>query len=438
MALDDMGYERDRPVCAGLLPPSPARIEGAAAALTDLGSLAHATGRQVREALGRCGCDVAYRAGVRDLLPQCIAEPTRDDCSIAQEELARLSEIVAPLVDAIARTDLPRVHWRLAGRTDRPAWLAEKASDLVARHPGGSTVFRPGEPVPDRDNFRLIEALLRLEGVVLVARQDNGTALLVARVLGDAMILDHFSVPRPAARYVGLLEAIDNARVSDIEAALALPEGAQRWAPRRDPTEGAMVEVSREGLARMDDLEIALSAIGERRYPKEDETWTEPTALVDRVVMQAPFGAEGLALDVELLLSPEGRTWAATLPDTVLSPDAAELALSGHTPTFAPPDLPGMPSFWLRGTPAGGVAIHGLSWAGELLRRVELEYPNSLRGTARAWELELPQGSIGFAGALPVVPGVESIADILATRPMHATGEVSGAGDRLTIRLRPR
>jgi hypothetical protein len=438
MALDDMGYERDRPVCAGLLPPSAARIEAAEAALVELTTLAHGTGRSVKAALGRCACDVAYRAGMRDVLPQCIAEPTREGCDPEAGEQERFAELMAPLVAAIDRVDLPRVHWRLAGRTDRPTWLPDHIGDLVARHLGGSTVFRPGEAVPDRGNYRLLERLLKLDDVVVVARQDNGTALLVARVKGDAMILDHFSVATPASRFTGLLEAIDNARVDDVIAGLTLPESGAQWVPGRDPTQGAMVELHRDGLVRMDDLVIAQSTLTERRYPRGDETWEEPQILVDHATMQAPFGAEGRALDVDLVLSEAGRTWAAALPDARLSPDASELGLPAETARYEPPPLPGMPTFWLRGTAAADMAIHGLSWAGELMRRVELEYPGSLDGTARAWKLDLPQGSIGFGGALPAVPGAESIADVLAERPMHATATLEADGTRVHIELRPR
>lgn len=436
IALDDMGYERDRPVCAALLPPTSARIEAAETTLEDLTELAHATGRQARAVLGRCACDVAYRMGVRDILPQCIGEATREGCAPLKADHAKMAEIVAPLASAISAVDLPRVHWRLAGRTDRPGWLAEKSSDLVARHTGGSTIFRPGEPVPDRGNYRLIEGLLELEDVVLVARQDNGTGLLVARVQDDAMILDHFSVPAPASRFTGLFAAIDNATVGTFVAALAQPDSGSHWVPGRDPTKGALVELHADGLARMDDLVIAQLVLGERRYPRDAESWDVPPPLVDRMVLQAPFGAEGLALDVDLWLSEAGRTWAAALADTRLSPDASELSLPGDTPKWTPPQLPGMPTFWLRGSPAAAIGIHGLAWAGELARRIEMEYPGSLDGTARAWELQLPQGSIGYAGAVPVVPGAESIADIIANRPMHATATISDS--RVRIEVRPR
>lgn len=438
MALGDMGYERDRPVCAGLLPPDPARVEAVAESLQDLSALAYVVGRNARTELGRCMCDIAYAGGIRGLLPRCAGEATRSECAPSPEEVRRLGEIAAPLLDAVRTLELPRIHWRLAGRTDRATWLADKLPDLVARHVGGSSIYRAGDPIPHRDNYVLLERLREVEGVVAVASQDGGDAILVARVLGDAMILDHFSVPIPATRNAGLLEAVDNARADDLIAALALPEEGARWVPGRDPRNGAMVEVDRAGLLRMDELQIALSVLGERAYPREDETWEEPTALVDRVTLQAPHGAEGLALDVELQLSEAGKTWAAALPDVPLSPDASELSLSAQTPRFVPPAVPGVPTFWMRDAPAGDVAIHGLHWAGELMRRVELEYPGSLQGSAQAWELTLPQGSVGYGGAVEIALGTESIADVLAARPMHARAVVDPMGGRLKIELRPR
>jgi hypothetical protein len=432
MALNDMGYERDLPVCAGLIVPETSRIDGAEAAVRGLITAADDAGRKARADLGRCVCDVAYDTGVRDMLPMCNGAAQRSGCETTDEHRATMEAAIAPLRTAVAELDLPRVHWRLAGKTDRPEWFAEKIRDLLGRHSGGATVFLLGEPVGQRHNHALVRRLLEVPGMQAVIREDGGQAVVTVRVVDSAMVIDLLAWPAFGAQYRGLLEAVDNAQPASVVAQLDKP--ATHWSPDLDPSKGGLVALDRAGLERMDDLAIAHARLAGFPYDRTAETWQPPAALVDRVTLQAPFGHEGVELDVDAQLSPEGVLWAAGRPEAPLSVDLSELSLAAEAPSFVAPPAADIELF-LRGTAAASTGVFGLSRAGELMRRLELEYPGSIGGTTRAWEVDLPQGSIGFGGALDPGAGLESIADLIAAGPYTVKAELHAT--KLTARLRP-
>src|SRR5690606_40446482 len=64
MALDDMGFEREQPVCAALLEPSGDTIDAARQGVTTLLDAHARAGAQARASLGRCTCEVARAADV--------------------------------------------------------------------------------------------------------------------------------------------------------------------------------------------------------------------------------------------------------------------------------------------------------------------------------------------------------------------------------------
>lgn len=432
MALNDMGYERDLPVCAGVLVPETARIEATTKAVEQLVLTADAVGRAARKQLRRCVCDVAYAAEARDLLPLCVHKAHRSSCSPTPDDFKKLDEALKPLRDLVGTIDLPRVHWRLAGKTDRPQWFVEKIRELLGRHVGGATVYLPGEAIGRRHNHELVRALLDVEGAVAVVREDGGQSILVVRVVDSAMVLDLLTWPSFAPQYRGLLEAIDNAQPNRVIDALNKPSA--HYQPDLDPTKGNLVAVDRAGLEKMDELILGHARLSGYPYDRAEETWSPPDALVDRATMQAPFGHSGAALDIELQLSAAGQSWARALADVPLTPDLSELSLAADRPTYvAAPGSRVTP--WLRGQPTASSAIWGLSRAGQLLRKLEMDYPGSVRGSTLAWEIQIPQGSIGFGGALDPGAGLQAVADQIAERPFEIEAKVTPT--HVTATLRP-
>jgi hypothetical protein len=80
MALNDMGYEREQPVCAALVRPAPERVEAARADVMALLGEHSRAGVAVRARFGRCGCELARAAGIESLLATCRDEPYRREC----------------------------------------------------------------------------------------------------------------------------------------------------------------------------------------------------------------------------------------------------------------------------------------------------------------------------------------------------------------------
>jgi hypothetical protein len=340
--------------------------------------------------------------------------------------VAEIDAIVEPLRTALAERPVPRVHWRLVGRTDRTGWLAEHLDELLDRYESGSRVFRPGSAVPSRDNYVLLLRLLREDGVTAVVRQDSGTALVVVRELDGVLVIDRFSLPEVAGDHRPLLGALDEAAADAIVAALARPTIA--WTPPVDVAKGTMVSMSRPGLERVDDLIRALSALG---TTPPDLVATPSDPWIDRVTLYAPFGEDGLALQVIVELAEAGRMWGNTLADVPLAPDAAALA------TDAPELAPIGPGLVYAGTPTEQVAFHGWTRAAEVLARIEKMHPGSLSGHTLDLTLELPQASLGFGGALPAPEGLEAIRNLVDERPFRLTATFDDRREKVTVWLRP-
>lgn len=389
MALNDMGFEREQPVCAALLPPTAEQVD---AARTDtLALLAeHArAGANVRARFGRCGCEVARAAAVESLLATCRDEPYRADCEPTAEQAEELRALVEPLQTALASTPIPRLHWRLAGRTDRPGWLVERFVELLPRHLGGATLFQPGQAIPSRHNHATVRRLLDVPGAVAVARLDGGRAVLVVRELDGALVLDLLAHPGIDPRLVSLLPFIDDARVDDLADALAEP--ANPWAPPLPLDQGNLVHLDRAGLRAVDSLVLAMAPLaGEPGAPRALPE-PEPTPLVDAVTLQAELGAAGKRLRARLRLSDAGQQWAQTLPDALLGSelDALGLPLEPPPPRSLALALP----FVAHGLPPERLVLDGLLRAPSLLRALEMHHPSSVGGRIDAWDVSLPPGA---------------------------------------------
>ncbi|MBL4685893.1 MAG: hypothetical protein JKY37_14960 [Nannocystaceae bacterium] len=401
MALTDMGYERDQVACAAMFAPNDAAIRRAREELPALSSLIQRTSEAVVRTVS-CPCETAGALGVRQLVVACASIPARK-CSASQERQAELSELLSPLVQAIETTRVPRRHWRLVGATDRPTWFADRLADLLGRHVGGSVVYRPGQAVPARDNYVLLRALLKQPNVVAVVRQDGGRAFMVARVVDGIQVLDHFELPAVATRFASVSAYLDNARVSDVIEALDKPATGYRAGVAASA--GNFIELDAANLERIDAMTVAASALSGQRYDEAEETREAPPVFVERVAVQAPFGADGRALRVRISLSDSGALWATGLPNEQLGADLDVLNLSGARPSFVSaleesPDV--SPAFVLRGTATNRVLVHGLHAMGDVLRALETYQPGAINGETRAWEFEIPQGSLAIGMSVPL------------------------------------
>lgn len=430
MALDEMGYQRDELACAVLQAPEPSTVQAVGITVSALVATHEAASTQAVRAGGRCTCEIAHDLGVRELVAVCSRTPTQTGCDPAEGRDA-MQVALAPLQSAIEATSLPLVHWRLAGRTDRPGWFSERLDTLVAKHPGGSTIYRRGQAVATRDNYRLLRALLEHDHVVAVVRQDAGRALLVAREIGNTLVLDHFAYTALDPDLHPLLGALDNAHVDDYVRALTRPE--DRRAPGLPPREGTLVEVDRARLEDVDALLVAASPLTGRRYEEDAEMRDAPDVLVDHIALQAPFGADGAKLVVRFELSEAGRLWAQTLGDGILSPTLDELGLAGRGPEHVPAE-PAL-DFHLRGTPTDLLLVHGLHLVPPLMRRIEMNDPSSVQGRADAWRFELPAAD-PTPEADPIV--LRALRDRIASRPHVVQAELDPARETLKLELRPR
>jgi hypothetical protein len=429
MSLDALGYQRDQVACAILEAPDASVVEAVNEGLPPLLEIYDQTSTAVVRAGGRCSCDVAHQMGFRDLIAVCRRTPTLKGCEQA-EATDEMSRAVEPLLDAIAVTEPPLVHWRLVGRTDRPGWFADNLENLVAAHPGGSTVYRRGQAVRSRGNHLLLLELLAQDDVVAVVSQDAGRALLVAREIGKMLVLDHFSHVTVSAEYEPLLPYLDNAHVRSYVRRLAAPP--QPKAIGLDPRRGYLVEIDRLRLEDVDALLVAASPLQGARYDPKAERRTEPEVLVDRVTLQAPFGAQGAALVARLELSAAGRTWAQTLGRETLSPTLDELGLAGRGPELVKPrEL----AFVLRGTPVDDVLVHGLHRVAQVMSRIEMNDPSSVQGRADAWRFELPAREL-FPDAQTTVS--RGLREQIASRPYTVRSELDAAREVLQLDLRPR
>ncbi len=435
MALNDMGYERDQPVCAALLRPSEPSLARARADITGLVESYQQTGARARASMGRCACDVARVAGVAELLTMCRDEPHRPSCQPRPDQLTQIQEVVSPLREALANTPVPRLHWRVAGRSDRPGWMVKRLVELLPRHTGGATVFQPGQVVPSRHNHVLIRRLLGAPGVRGVLRLDGGRAVLVIRERDDALVLDLLVFTPVDPRLVPLLPFIDEGRAEAVVDSLEPP--GRRWTPRVPLNQGNLVALERTGLRAVDRLLLTMAPLaGDQAAPTDLPEAEEP--LVEEVTMQAKFGAQGKVLSARLDLSPAGQQWAQSLPDLLLAPNLEVLGFPLETrPDAEGERAPKTRSLLTHGTPTATLILDGLPRMASLMRALEMAHPGSVGGRLDAWELTMPAGAVGPGGTVPPPTELRAWSERLATEPYRLKMTLDPRREVLELTLEP-
>ncbi len=428
-ALDDLGFTRDRPVCASLEAPTDVELSAAEAALPALMQVRKEVAKQVRE-LGPCACEVARETGQRELLPKCVGRAWQPECEVKEFQRRDLAAALEPLEAALGKAEVPLMHWRLAGKTDRPGRFVARQSMLLPRHTGGSEVFRPGEPVAERLNHGLISALLQEEGVAAVVRQDGGKALLVVRVVsGDTLVFDHFAYPQVSPATIPLLPHLDNAQVDRYKAMLAAPSAERRLG--LDPQDGTLIELDRAALERID-TGLALAAVLGSGYSAEGEEIVAPPAVFDRVTLLVPFGHEGNTVRGRMRLSDVGKAWVSGLGEAPLSPRLEELETP---PVVANAKLGGPdPGFLVRGQPLDLIWFSGAQAWVEIMRAIELEAPGSVGGEGRQWTMKIPSGPL--PGEFGTLPGLKRLRERLSKDRHTLSGTLKA--DELELGLAPR
>jgi hypothetical protein len=245
-----------------------------------------------------------------------------------------------------------------------------------------------GEPLTARVE-PLVRDLLALESVVAVVRQDSGRAMLVARERDGLLVLDHFRQPPTAPRLGLLVERLEQARSVALVARLAAPTPSTALLGRGD--KGNFVEIDRAMLEELDEAALAAAPLLGEPFAPETAKYTAPPALVDRVLVQAPFGEDGRELVVRARLSADGIAWAQALGGAPLAGNVDALALPDAAPVWQPPanlDL----ELALRGTDTDAIMFHGLSRVPTLLRAIEAAHPGAIDGSLSAWHVELEGG----------------------------------------------
>src|SRR5690606_35593416 len=96
IALDQLGFERDRVVCATLQAPETAELERAHEQIAKVREQRRALLKSTRK-LGGCRCAYADALDVRALVPGCADKPTRLSCTLDPKELDQLRRSLAPL-----------------------------------------------------------------------------------------------------------------------------------------------------------------------------------------------------------------------------------------------------------------------------------------------------------------------------------------------------
>lgn len=430
MGLDDLGYERDRTVCASLEPPTDVELLEAETSVPALLEVRAQVAKDVQE-FGECRCEVARRLDKHELIPACVGAAWKPECDVSDGEEVRMKKALEPLDDALAAAQVPLVHWRLAGVADRPQRFAKKPGTLVPRHSGGSEVYLRGAPVPRRRNHVLIEKLLEQHGVSAVVRQDSGTAILVVRVLGKQLVLDHFAYPNVEGQALSLLPHLDNAQVDRYVAMLEAPQAERKLALDRD--RGTLVELDRAGLERVD-AGLAIAARLGAGYNVDREEYELGPIVFDRVTFQVPFGTEGKVAEAKLRVSDEGQQWLAGLSKAPVVPGLPEVVASPVVPAFRPGgDDPG---FLLRGRPPDTVWFAGVHAFVEILREIENVQPGSMEGTGRDWTLTIPSGPL--PGEFETREGLKRLRERLSKTRHTLHGRLSADHGTLELTLSPK
>lgn len=429
VGLDKMGYQRDQPVCATLVAPTPERVAAAQADLQPILEVQKKAGDAALSVSSRCVCEVAKELGLVHLVAACSVLPAVEGCEVDQATAAGVSEALAPLQQQLAEATMIPVHWRLSGLTDRPDWFAEKLPDLLKNHGAGSDVFLPGNARPSRGNHLLIRALLDAEDVVAVVRQDGGAALLVAReVDGRELVLDHFRHTVYDARARGLLAEWDNTHVQYYLDQLRPPAVAR--APLLDVRLGNIVELRADPLERIDQGLVATSRLSMTSYNRRKERRREPPVYVDRLTVQAPSVRPGVLVGI-IELNEAGRNWAAVIPEVVLTPTLEEFEVSDVEPSIAKQKSP---PFVMRGTAVWRASIHGIHAFVRLMRKVEIDHPSTIGGKPSRFTFDLPTAPLSDTPD----PGLAELAERLASAPHRLSGSMSPARDMITFELAPR
>ncbi len=427
MALNDLGYQRDTVACAMLTPAEPSTTTADAATLTNLLTVREAAGREAIRAAGPCACDVVNGAGMRGLVPQCLDRPTQPTCDPEKDRDAVLAAL-EPALEAVAQTRPPLMHWRLVGKTDREGWFVERQATLLARHEGGSTIYVRGQAVPLRDNGELIRALLDEEGVVAVAHQDSGRGLLVVRELGSRLVLDHFAYPVVGPRELPLLAFIDNANVERYRSLLAKPSATRKLT--FDPAKGNLIEVDVGQLAEVDGVFEAAAPLASLPVAPSREL---PARRVERVAVQAPFGKQGTVLEVAVALTEDGREWANLLTNSPLSPTLDEL---GEEEPVLPDEVRSELPYALAGTAFESSVVYGLEQVTGLMKQVEMRYPSSVQGSARAWSFAMPPSDL--SGLVTEAARFEGLRKNFEAQAYGVEVSVADDSTRITATIAPK
>jgi hypothetical protein len=433
IALDDLGYQRNQVVCATLIAPTEEEVARGSADLDQLVGIHSQVGISAMRIGGRCACEVARSVGVNHLVPRCVAKPTEPDCTIEESDREAMNVAIAPLREAVREVTLPVLHWRLAGVTDRQEWFVRKQADVVGRYPGGTTVVMPGQGLPARPEYALTQALLEVDDVVAVVRQNGDDALLVVREIGRELVLDHFSFPDVSLERRGLVALYGGERAQLFIDALAPPDEVEP--PALSPQRGNLFEVRRAALERVDDMLVVLSGLSRTRYRASDAERQQPPVLVDRVTVQAPFGREGQVLRARLELSPEGEQWTQTLPSSVLSPTLEEIDPSDEVVSFTAPRGMALP-FYLRGGVTEAFWIHGIHGISEVAARIERAYPSAIAGKIDDFQVDIPAGPL--PEDLDVHPELAELTELLGEKPHRLSGGLTDGRTVFELRLAPR
>lgn len=442
VALDELGYERDRVVCATLQAPDAASLDAAEDSIDSLIKTRNDVAKRARE-FGRCRCSYADALDARALVVGCVDAPTRLRCELEPEQLEAFAELLAPLEAKLATTELPRVHWRLSGRSDRRGRFAARHDDLLGRHLGGSDVYLRSSPLPPFPGTKLIAGLLAVDHVVAVVRQDSGRGLVVVREIDDQLILDHFGYPDwlgTGARSVdvemlALLAYLDDAQLDRYRRALEPP--AQTRELLFDPRDGYLVELDRAALERVDRGLLLSSYFVGQHYDEAEETRTLPPVLVDRFAHQVPFGTEGTALHAKARLTDEGRQWLAGVEGLAASEALTSLGQLELTPSFEPAVAAGVGQlFLLRGQPIEQLSFAGASALPLLLSAIEAAAPGSVEGGIDDFEVAVPSGPM--PGQFDSRSGIEALRERLSKTPHELEVELVDGGKVVALELRPR
>ena len=442
IALDELGFERDRAVCATLQAPEAELLDETEAAIAKLVTTRNETFKKVRK-YGRCLCNYAATLDARALVPGCSDRPVQRRCEPEGETLAELEQLLEPLRTAIGETYVPRVHWRLAGRTDRVGRFVARYDELFARHPGGSEVYLPTTPLPPHPGMALVSGLLAEEHVVAVVRQDSGRAVLVVREIDDQLVLDHFAYPdwlEAGIRGVDielslLLHHLDDAQLQRYRAALEPPEE-----PRElmfDPRDGYLVELDHAALERVDRGMLLATHFAGHRYDLEKERRVVPELLTDRFAHQVPYGTEGEVLRARLSLTQTGQEWLAIVGGQSAVESLSALGGAELMPEFEPATRDGIDQlFMLRGRPVEHSLFAGPSALPQVLFAVELAATGSVTGGVDSFQVALPSGPL--PGEFQTRPELGGLRERLSKQAHELKVEQLEGGSVLALELAPR